>query len=62
VFAALFFSVMTPLSKLWRIDVPFADGSTVEDATHSVENMQVEGDPSTDEETTDEEDSEEETE
>lgn len=53
---------MTPLSKLWRIDVPFADGSTVEDATQSVENMEVEGDPPTDEETTDEEDSEEETE
>lgn len=60
--AELFFSVMTPLSKLWRIDVPFADGSIVADATQSVEDMQVEDDPTTEEESTDEEDSEEETE
>lgn len=55
VYAALFLSVMTPLSKLWRIDLRFADGSTVEEATQSVGNMEVDDDPPTEEETTDEE-------
>ena len=52
---------MTPLSKLWRIDLRFADGSTVEEATQSVGNMEVDDDPPTEEETTDEEDSGDET-
>lgn len=47
----------------WRIDLRFADGSTVEDATHFVANMEVEDDdPTEDEEDTeDDEDTEEET-